>query len=144
MWCPLSLSFTPTLLYPSLYHSSGKTAKYILQNSSRAGIQWDAGYERLGERRRRMVSACICNSGSISSSSSQAITVVIAIFKVLERTQKQEQQVCTRSWGATQAAMSQQKQPQWRSVHGLWVKSFSLLSPSSRCGSSLVQLPIFG
>ena len=76
----------------------------------------------------------------------RAVTVVRAtvIFKVLERTQKQEQQVCTRSWGATQAAVSQQKQPQWHSVHGLWVKSFSLLPPSSRCGNSLVQLPIFG
>lgn len=33
------------LLYPSLYQSSRKTAKYISQNPFPAGIQWRAGHE---------------------------------------------------------------------------------------------------
>ena len=96
-----------------------------------------------------MTTACNCNSGSISDhvskSSSQASDSGDSNSnKVSEGTQKQDQQVSTRGWGAVPAAMAQQKQPLWPSVHALWLKSFFPWTPSSRCSSSLMQLPVFG
>ena len=96
-----------------------------------------------------MTAACACNSVSISdhvsNGSSQASDSGNSNSnKVSERTQKRDQRVSTRSWGAVSAAMAQQKQPLWPSGHGLWLKSFLPLTASSRCSSNLVQMPIFG
>ena len=89
-----------------------------------------------------MTAACACNSVSISdhvsNGSSQASDSGNSNSnKVSERTQERDQRVSTRSWGAVSAAMAQQKQPLWPSVHGLRLKS--LLPRPPALGAVVIQ-----